>query len=42
MLERKNNAILPLNVKVTNFTLSLEDKLDTTVREFIFHCPINF
>ena len=27
--------------KVTNFAISLENKLDVTVREFIFHYAIN-
>ena len=35
MLERKNNGILSLNVKKTNFALTLENKSDITVWEFI-------
>ena len=37
--ERKKDGILFL--KVTNIALSLENKLDITVREFIFHYAIN-
>ena len=42
MPERKNDGILSLNVKkVTNLALSLENKSDITVREFIFPYAIN-
>ena len=39
MSECKNDGILSL---VTNFARSLENKLDITVTEFIFHCVCNF
>ena len=42
MPERKNEGILSLDVnKVTNLALSLENKSDITLWEFIFHYAIN-
>ena len=41
MPERKKDGILSLNVKVTNLALSLENKSNITVWEFIFHYAIN-
>ena len=36
MSERKNNEIVFKCKKVTNFALSLQNKLDITVQKFIF------
>ena len=42
MPECKIDGILSLKCKeVTNFALSLENKSDVTVQEFIFHYAIN-
>ena len=41
MSERKNNEIVFKCKKVTNFALSLQNKLDITVQKFIFQYAIN-